>query len=168
MTFIPSKWALTASVKVQQLRFDAGNPRIDSWTQVRTETNKHGVKTTLSSDSWFGYLSSISLIQESKLDALEKWAFDVEAEAWTGKREIWVCFPLGYTTKDREYFKMPPSFRRLLDSFGLSANEHGGAQTLLSASLGSLYNVFIDFSLGVTGDTSALARAKKDLSHLSP
>lgn len=63
---------------------------------------------------------------------------------------------------------MPPSFRRLLDSFGLSANEHGGAQTLLSASLGSLYNVFIDFSLGVTGDTSALARAKRDLSHLSP
>lgn len=42
-----------------------------------------------------------------------------------------------------------------------------GVQTLLSASLGSLYNVFIDFSLGITDDTSALARVKKDVPHLS-
>lgn len=42
-----------------------------------------------------------------------------------------------------------------------------GVQTLLSASLGSLYNVFIDFSLGITDDTSAPARVKKDLPHLS-
>lgn len=39
-----------------------------------------------------------------------------------------------------------------------------GVQTLLSASLGSLYNVFIDFSLGMADDTSASARAKKHTS----
>lgn len=42
-----------------------------------------------------------------------------------------------------------------------------GVQTLLSASLGSLYNVLIDFSLGITDDTSTLARVKKELPHLS-
>lgn len=42
-----------------------------------------------------------------------------------------------------------------------------GVQTLLSASLGSLYNVLIDFSLGIMDDTSALARVKNDLPHLS-
>lgn len=49
---------------------------------------------------------------------------------------------------------MPPSSVSL-DSFRLSANEHR-VQTLLSASLGSLYEVSIDFSLGITDDTSTL------------
>lgn len=65
--------------------------------------NKQSVKALLSTDSWFGYLS-IFLIQESKLNALEKGAFDVEAEARTDGWGIWVCFPVGYTTKDEEYF----------------------------------------------------------------
>ncbi len=89
------------------------------------QTNKLSVKPALAPSRWFGYLSNKSLVQESKLNALEKWAFDVEAEARTGKWEIWVCFPFGYTTKEREYFKMPPSSVSL-DSFRLLANKHGG------------------------------------------
>ena len=83
------------------------------------------MKTASASDRWFGYLSNISLVEESKGNASEKRVFEVEAEAWTGKWEIWVCFPLGYTTKEREYFKMPPSSVSL-DGFRSLANEHGG------------------------------------------
>lgn len=82
-------------------------------------------KTASVSDRRFGYSGNISLVQESKLNALEKWAFDVEEEARTGKWEIWVCFPFGYTRKEREYFKMPPSSVSL-DSFRLLANEQEG------------------------------------------
>lgn len=39
-------------------------------------------------------------------------------------------------------------------------------ETLLSASLGSVYNVLIDFRLGIMEDTSALAKGKKELHHL--
>lgn len=133
---------------------------------VWTETNKPGVKTAWASDRWFGYLSNISLVRESKLYALEKWAFDVEAEAWTGKREIWVCFPLGYTTKEREYFKMPPSSLSL-DSFRLLAKWARGYRPSSLLRWAVLYNVLIDFRLGITDDTSAPARARKDLPHLS-
>lgn len=95
----------------------------DNQTQVWTQTNKSSVKTALVSDRWFGYLSNISLVQESKLNALEKLAFDVEVEAGTGKWEIWFCFPFGYTTKEREYFKMLLSSVSL-DSFCLLPDEH--------------------------------------------
>lgn len=37
----------------------------------------------------------------------------------------------------------------------------------LSASLASLCNALIDFQLGVTNDTSALARVKKELPHIA-
>lgn len=61
---------------------------------------------------------------------------------------------------------MPPSSASL-DSFGLLAHEHRGTDPL-SASLGRLCNALIDFSLGITHDTSTLARVKKrELTHLS-
>lgn len=61
---------------------------------------------------------------------------------------------------------MPPSSVSL-DSFGLLANEHRALETLLSASLGSLYNVLIDFSLGIMDDTSASGKRKKNVLDLS-
>lgn len=61
---------------------------------------------------------------------------------------------------------MPPSSVSL-DSFRLLANEHRALETLLPASLGSLYNVLIDFCLGIMDDTSASVKRKKDALDLS-
>lgn len=76
------------------------------------------MKTALVSDRWFGYLSNISLAPESKPEALEERAFDVEAAARTGKWERSVCFPAWLYNKRREYFKMPPSFVSLANTRG--------------------------------------------------
>ena len=43
-----------------------------------------------------------------------------------------------------------------------------GVQTLLSASLGSLYNVLIDFSLGIMDDTSASGQSEEGSTSFSP
>lgn len=116
------------------------------------------------SGRWFGYLQQ----------ALHHWfwksarkAFLTEPEARTGKWEIYCGFFLfTYTPNEKKYFGMPPS-SAFLDGLLFLANKHGGVQTLLSASLGSLCNAHVDFSLGITNDTSALARVKKDLPHLA-
>lgn len=90
----------------------------------------------------------------------------MEAEAWTGKWEIWVCFPLGYTTKEREYFKMPPSSVSL-DSFPLLANEHGGTDPPLcfTGQFCIMFSLISALALWMTPPHRA--RVKKDLPHLA-
>lgn len=121
------KWALASfPVDNKELPFDEEVTR-ECW---QTEL-KFGLKET--NPVWeepYPLTGALNIIntspdQESELNALEKWACDVKPEARTGKWEIRVCFPFGYTTKEREYFKKPPS-SVFWDSFRLLANEHGG------------------------------------------
>ena len=62
---------------------------------------------------------------------------------------------------------MPPSSVSL-DSSRLLANERRGVRTLLPASWGSLYNVHIDFSLGITDDTSASGQREEGATSFIP
>lgn len=108
------------------------------------------------------------MVEESKVNASGSRGFDAAAAARTGKREIWVCFPIQLHNKRKEeYFKIPPSPVLFWKSFSFTGKMSMGVRTLLSAPMGSLYNVLIDFCLGIMDDTSALPRLKKDLPHLS-
>lgn len=121
------------------------------------QTNKPGVKTAWASSRWFGYLSTFKpqrnepLMSKQRLGlASGRFGFVFRSVIQQKKGSILRC-------------RLPPSLWTAFVYWQISM----GVQTLLSASLGSLYNVLIDFSLGITDDTSALARVKKDLPHLS-
>lgn len=118
------------------------------------------------SGRWFGYLQQ-ALYHWFRKSARK--AFLTEPQARTGKWEIFcifLFFLFTYTPNEKKYFGMPPS-SAFLDGLHFTGKLAWRVETLLSASLGSLCNAHVDFSLGITNDTSALARVKKDLPHLA-